>query len=192
MTRSRTADAVATLRAMMARRDARVVGLLVGVAYLLAYLFAVGDLVLRPGGGSSLFVVSDPFARALERTGPTSFERVALVEVWRARLLFSPVNALVGVSLGTLVGLNVALSYLSIRYPSDCGIGAGSGLLASVPALLSGTACCGPVVFLALGVQAGGALLTAFTWLLPLGAVALLATLAYLATRLDAAALAAA
>jgi len=57
-------------------------------------------------------------------------------------------------------------------------------VLAAVPALLSGTACCGPVVLLAVGVTGSGALLSLFAWLLPIGALALLASLAYVASQI--------
>jgi len=58
------------------------------------------------------------------------------------------------------------------------------GVLAAVPTLPSGTACCGPVVLLAVGVTAGGALVSLFAWLVPIGAVALLGSLAYVAGKI--------
>jgi len=41
-------------------------------------------------------------------------------------------------------------------------------------------------VLLAVGVQASAALLTAFAWLLPVGVILLLASLGYVATKIDA------
>lgn len=94
-------------------------------------------------------------------------------------------NALVGLALSGLVGANLALSYLAVVQPRACGIGAGTGVLASVPALLSGTACCAPVILVVLGIQASAALLSLLAWLLPVGVALLLLSLAYLTTKVD-------
>ena len=92
---------------------------------------------------------------------------------------------MIGGIVAGLVGINLGMTYLAVRRPKACGIGAGSGLLASVPALLSGTVCCGPVVLLAVGVQATAVVLTAFVRLLPIGVALLLASLAYVAVKID-------
>lgn len=55
--------------------------------------------------------------------------------------------------------------------PSPGSAGRSTGVLASLPAVLSGTACCGPVVLIGLGIQASGVLLTAFQYLLPVAAL---------------------
>jgi hypothetical protein len=97
--------------------------------------------------------------------------------------LFS-LNTVVGFGLAALVGLNLALTYLVWRQPAACGIGRSStGLLASVPALLSGTACCGPVVLLVVGVQASGVLLTGFQLLLPIAVLLLVGSLVLVGRR---------
>ncbi|PSQ58400.1 MAG: hypothetical protein BRD23_07130 [Halobacteriales archaeon SW_9_67_25] len=85
-----------------------------------------------------------------------------------------------------LVGLNLALTYLVWRQPKACGIGGKSGgLLASVPALLSGTACCGPVVLIVLGVQASGVLLRGFQFLLPAAMLLLVGSLVLVGRQVD-------
>lgn len=91
--------------------------------------------------------------------------------------LFS-LNTVIGLLVAILVGRNLAISYLVWRQPCACGIGSQSaGFLAGIPGLLSGTACCGPVVFIVLGVQAPGTLLTFFEFLLPFSIVWLVGTL---------------
>jgi len=174
------------------RRDVGLVFGLVTLGYLLTYLVAVGDLA--PGRGEvGVTVVADPLSRALERTGVTTFEPVVLVDLGAVRYLFAPGTALVGLLLSVLVGLNLAFTYLAVRLPRTCGVGtASAGALAAVPALLSGAACCGPVLLLVLGVQASGLLLTAFDALVPLAAVLLVGALLFVARRVDPAALSAA
>ena len=181
--RTRTGTALA-----LRRWDGRLVFAGVTAAYLTAYLRAVGHLA--PGlGGFGVTVVSDPFGKLLRpELGPFTFIPVARVTVGPVTYLAS-FNTVIGAVLAGLVGLNLALTYLAWRQPAACGIGESStGLLASVPALLSGTACCGPVVLIALGIQASGVLLTAFQFLLPVAAVLLAGSLVLVGRRVDPAA----
>ena len=180
------ADTLAAIRLSFGRRDARAVTVVVAVTYLLTYLWATGDLSYRPDVTAGLLVVDGPVGRLIARTGPASFGAVATLDTGVVRLLVSPINLAIGAGLAGLVGINLGLSYLAVRRPQACGIGTGSGLLASVPALLSGTVCCGPVVLLAVGLQASATILTAFAWLLPVGVTLLLVSLAYIATKIDA------
>jgi hypothetical protein len=190
----RTRGRLAVVRAGVAARAAtRVRGaraVLVGTAvvYLGLYLLALGHL--RPGVGSfDLLVVADPLSRAVRPLGFLSFEPVARVDLGVVRLLVSPVNLLLGTVLAGLVGVNLAVSYLAWRHPAACGIEArranASGLLAGLPALLSGAACCGPVVLVALGVQATGLLLSTFRALVPAAVLLLVASLLYVSRSVD-------
>lgn len=176
----------AASRGALRRRDAATAFGVVSLVYLLGFLYVIGDLAIRPGIGTGLIVVEEPLSRMLEPgPGPFAYEGIAVLDLGIVRYLFSPVNLLLGLGLSALVGLNLALSYLAVTQPASCGIGAGTGLLASVPALLSGTACCAPVVLIVLGIQASALVLSLFVWLLPIGVVALLVSLLYVATRID-------
>lgn len=177
-------------RFALGRRDGAAVAALGGLGYLAGFLWATNSLNLRAGTGVSLTVVDDPLARTFDRRGPTSFEAVAVVDAWFGTLLIAPVDLALGVGLAALVGLNLALSYLAVVQPASCGVGAGAGLAAAVPALLSGTVCCAPVILLVIGIQASGTLLTALPLLLPVGVALLLASLVYVAGRIDLAAVA--
>jgi hypothetical protein len=98
-------------------------------------------------------------------------------------------NTVIGIGVAGLVGLNLSLSYLAWTQPASCGLGKSStGAFAAVPALLSGSACCGPVVLIAVGVQASSALLTTFQFLLPAAVVLLLGSLVLVGRRVDPAA----
>jgi hypothetical protein len=179
---ARTRGAVGlTLR----RRDAALVLGGTTVAYTLAYLVAIGHLA--PGlGGFGVTVVPDAAGRFLRPAlGPLSFTPVARVAFGPVTYLFS-LNTLIGAGVAALVGLNVAVTYLAWRQPKACGLADSStGLLASVPALLSGTACCGPVALIALGIQASGVLLTAFQILLPAAVLLLLGSLVLVGRRVE-------
>lgn len=179
---SRTKVASATT---LRRRDATLVFGGVTLAYLVVYLWAIGHL--SPGlGGYDVSVVSDPLSKFVEPAlGPLSFRPVASVSLGPVTYLFS-LNTVIGLGLAALVGLNLALTYLAWTQPSACGIGEStSGLLASVPAILSGTACCGPVVLIVFGIQASGVLLTTFQYLLPVAALMLVGSLVLVGRQVD-------
>lgn len=172
---------------VLGRRDSLAVFLAVTASYLFAYLYAIADVAIDTAAGFSYDMpVADPLARMFEPSpGQFSYEAIAFVELGVVNWVFSPLNTAIGLGIATLVGVNLAVSYLAISQPASCGIGAGSGLLASVPALLAGGACCGPVVAIALGIQVSSTLLTVYSWLLPASVGLLLVSLVYVAGKVD-------
>jgi hypothetical protein len=179
---SRTLAATA---AVLRRRDAALVVVGVTTGYLLVYLYALGHLA--PGlGGFDVTVVPGALAKLFRpELGPFSFTPVARVSAGPVTYLFS-LNTVLGIGLAVLVGLNLGLTYLAWRQPAACGVGSSSsGVLASIPAILSGTACCGPVVLILLGIQASGIVVTAFQFLLPFAVVLLLGSLVLVGRQVD-------
>ncbi|WP_276272346.1 hypothetical protein [Haloarcula litorea] len=175
------------VRGALSRRDGRATLATATVVYLALYLFGLGHLGLGPWGWE-LSVVADPLARATRVVGPFQWEPVALVVAGPVELLLSPLNVALGTGLAALVGVNLAVSVVAYRGPRACRLGAGAGATAGLPALLSGVACCGPTVLLVVGLQASATVLTVFQWLLPGAVVALVATLLWVGTKVDPAA----
>ena len=183
--RKHVSNTWAAIGLVFRRFDSLGIAFAITIGYFAVFLWIIGDLSLRPDVGTNLLVVDEPLNRMFDRTGPASFEAVALVDTGVVRMLVSPVNIAIGLTVAGLVGISLALTYLAIVQPAACGIGGGSGLFASLPALLSGTVCCGPVILIALGIQASGLLLTMFAWLLPVGVGMLLVSLVYVAGKID-------
>jgi hypothetical protein len=186
--RDAVAKTLVAVRGTVVRRDARVVLAGVTVLYLGLYLYILGHLRFTGGGGFDYVVVSDPLSRMFQSTGTLAFEPVAGLVVGPLELLVAPVNVAIGGVLALLVGVNLAVSFLAWRQPAACGIGSGakgSGLLAGLPALLSGTACCGPVVLVAVGIQASGVLIASFGFLVPAAALLLVGSLLYVGRKVD-------
>lgn len=170
----------AVLRRALGRRDGRAVAALALVGYPLVYWVAIGHLSLSPFGGAGgveTFVVSDPLARMVEARSPFSYEPVARVVAGPVVWLVSPLNVALGVLLGGLVAANAAVGVVSWRAPQVCRAGAKTGPLAGVLALLGGATCCGPAIFLLVGLQATGALVGAFSVLVPVSVLLLVGTL---------------
>lgn len=176
---------VAAIKVVGRRRDSGLVLVASTVAYLLVYLFAVSDLALTGSGGASVIVANDPLARLFEPVGFSRFEPIAIVQIGILTYLFSPVNALIALFLSTLVGINLALTYLGFTQPRACGLEASTSVLAGIPALLSGAACCGPILLIILGIQATGVLITGFQLLVPIAAIILLGSLLLIGRQVD-------
>ena len=128
-------DIGGVVRLAVGRRDSATVVAVVTVGYLLAYLWATGDLSLRTEVAPGVLVIDDPLGRLFARTGPASFGAIATVDTGVVRLLLSPVNVAIGGVVAGLVGINLGMTYLAVRRPKACGIGAGAGLLALLLAI---------------------------------------------------------
>jgi len=185
------------VRGALGRRDGRVTAGVVAVAYFLAYGVGVGHLGLRgaarsgatgSGPAVDVAVASDPLALLTRRVAPFQYEPVALVTVGPVEYLFAPLNAAIGLGLAALVAVTLAVSVVARRGPAACRLGAGAGAAAGIPGILSGFACCGPTLLLAVGVQASAGLLAVLGWFLPLSAAGLVATLLWVGSRVDPAA----
>jgi hypothetical protein len=174
----------AALSVAAGRWDSRLVFLAVTVAYLLVYLVTIGDLSATGAGPLTVRTV-DELGRAFASTGFFRFDAIAIVSLGPLTYLFSPLNILVATVLAALVGANFALTYLGWVQPQACGLEASTGVIAGVPALLSGAACCGPTILLVLGIQASGALITGFQLLVPLALVMLVGGLLLIGRQVD-------
>ena len=175
---------VAALSIAARRRDSRLVFLVATLSYLLLYLATVGDLAIGGAGGVSIRVVDD-LSRAVASVGFFRFGAIAVVGIGPITYLFSPLNAALALVLATLVGANVGLTYLGVIQPRACGLESSTGVLAGVPALLSGAACCGPTILLVVGVQASATIITGFQLLVPLALLLLVGSLLVIGRQVD-------
>lgn len=183
--RAMLAPVLAAVRIVRDRRDTSFILVLGAVSYFLLYAYTSGALSRSRRRSVFLQVVDAPLTQLFERTGVYTFEPIARIGGLGFSYLFSPIDASIAALLAILVGSNLAVSYLVLVQPRACGLTPGSGLVAAVPALLSGAACCGPIIFVILGIQATGILLTGFNVLLPLSALLLIITLTIVGRQID-------
>ncbi len=151
-------------------------------AYLVFFLVALQD-ISRGGGEIGFLTVG--WSRMFERTGAFTFEPIVQLTLPGLTVLLSPINVLIGLLLSVLVGLNLALTYLAIREPRSCGFNRSTGIVASLPALLAGSACCAPAIVLVLGLQVSSLFMTVFNALIPASAILLLIALKLILDRTD-------
>jgi len=169
-------------RAILGIPAYRRLALLFGGGYLLLFMIAMRDLT---PGGEGFSILTVPWARMLERTGTLTFEPVVQVMIPGWTLLVSPLNLAMGGILAGLASLNLVVTWIAVRHPRACGFNRSSGILASLPALLAGSACCAPVPMLLLGLQIPSLMMPVFQVLIPLSAVLLLVTLKLLLDRTE-------
>ncbi|MFC4351960.1 hypothetical protein ACFOW6_10440 [Fodinicurvata halophila] len=139
------------------------------LVYLLLYLVALGDLAfdgtLRALDGWLVPRADELWTQARV---PFQFEAIGVVELPFAIWLVSPLNLLIGLALGALAGLQLALTRIALLCTRSCGIRPPVGLLAALPALLAGHACCVPALFMLLGLQVTATMITLVSIMIPL------------------------
>jgi hypothetical protein len=164
--------AAAALRDRRARRAAAAVA----AAYLLVYLLAVGDVTVSLASDLSRFVdlpslqvAPDWTAKLLQQRGAFAYEPVlAVYPVNHVTVFVAPLDLAMGLLLGALAGLNLAVALQARRARRACRLRGLAGLLGTFPAFLTGVTCCVPTLALALGTQFTFALLAVSDWLFPL------------------------
>jgi hypothetical protein len=169
-------------------RLARRVGVATGVAFLLLYLYSVGNIVIAPGVNLAFgrptptaSIGDDWAAKMWKPVAPFVWEPIgALYLIPSVALFLSVPNLLLAVLLGMLVGLNmaVAIARSVVRVKRDRDFA--RGFLASLPALLTGFTCCVPTIVLALGSLSAAFSVAAIAlapYFLPFAALALVGNL---------------
>ncbi|MFC3282695.1 hypothetical protein [Litchfieldella rifensis] len=172
------------LVAILRRADTRYAALLVALGYTGLYLWLSGDIA--GGGGGGLHASFPAWNHALETRAAFQFEPVGLITLGAIVWTFSPINTLLAVVIGALAGLNVGAGWLVWRAPRACRSPvANTGLLAALPALLVGGACCAPLVLIWLGLPIAGAVVSITPVLVPASLLLLLVGLWALARSLE-------
>jgi hypothetical protein len=141
------------------------------VAYLVVYLLAIQNVVFARSLRAefpSFELLPEWNDRLFETIAPFYFEPVAAIYVSdNLTVLLSPLNIVMGLVLGALVALNLAVAVDAYRHARACRRRAIGGLLGSLPGFLTGFACCVPTVALVLGAQFTVALIALRSWFFP-------------------------
>ncbi len=147
----------------------------VALVYLVVFQVAVGDLTIDGAARPVSTLVVANWEGLLFRTrAPFQFEALAVLEAPFLVWLVSPMNITIGMMLGLLTGLQIALVRIARRCAVACGLSPATGVLAGLPGLLAGSACCTPILLILLGVQATASLVTLMGLLIPAAVVFLL------------------
>lgn len=153
------------LVAVLRLRRYRYFGLLVSLTYLIIYLFTIQNIAYLPevdlsrqASIPSLKLAEDWSSKLWRPRAAFIWEPIGAFYLTRHLMVFISVpNMLIGLLLGTLVGLNLAVGFYQVL--SQGGWRTFSsirGLLGAVPSLLTGFACCAPTFVIALSSLAAG------------------------------------
>lgn len=170
------------LRWSLQKKGRRRMAFIAGFLYFVFYLYAVRQLVIggvvSPGDNPAFVVAPNWSSKLLDPIAGYTFEPVAALYLFDGFALFlAPLNLLIGAVLGGLIALNVASAAYALTTVRSCRRLSWTGLLGSLPALLTGFACCVPTVGLVLGANLALALISLQSFLLPLGVAGLAAGL---------------
>ncbi|OJF91531.1 hypothetical protein [Alkalibacterium sp. 20] len=133
---------------------AKYVGILVMIIYFIVYLISINHLFFQEGS-FELFVVDNPLSRMFVSRAPYVWEPVAAITFGGGSFFLAPMNLLLGIILGILVGSNIMVAVFAYRYRKTCRINTGYGLLGTLPSMLTGFACCAPTFLIALAPALG-------------------------------------
>jgi hypothetical protein len=140
----------------------------VALIYVAIFLVAVGDFTIDDVSRSvSAFAAASWEGLVFRQRAPFQFEAVAVIEAPFLVWLVSPMNIAVGATLGLLTGVQIALVRVARRCSLACGLSPATGILAGLPGLLAGSACCAPILFVLLGLQVTASMVTIMGLMIP-------------------------
>lgn len=168
------------LLSILAQRRFLTAALISLAAYVTMYFAAMQYLVMAPGGTEPFLAVEllpDWRNLVFRLRGPFLFEPVGVLHVGPLAMFLSVPNLAIALALGLLVGANVAASYYGFHALGMRGLRGIHALVGTVPALISGAACCVPTLILVIGLQLTATLATVWSWLVPASALLLVISL---------------
>jgi len=168
------------LVSILAQRRFLVAALVSLAAYVVLYLAAMQYLVIAPGGTERLLALEllpDWRSLAFRQRGPFLFEPIGVLQLAPLAIFLSIPNLAIALGLGLLVGANVAASYYGFHALGMRGLRGIHALIGTIPALISGAACCVPTLILVIGLQLTATVAAVWSWLVPASALLLVISL---------------
>ena len=149
------------------------------VVYFLLYLYATQLLVFTPEGPLfDLQFFPNWTTLVFQQRSTFLFESIGVIQITPyIQVFLSIVSMLIAAVLSYLVGLNVAVSYFVFRKVGWRGYKGMASMIATVPALLGGAACCVPTLIIVLGLQFTATLSTIWPWFVPISFLLLVVSL---------------
>ena len=149
-------------------------------AYVVLYLAAAQYLIAAPGEADSFLdfrLLPDWHDLVFRQRAPFLFEPIGALHFGPFMLFLSIPNIVIATALGLLVAANVAVSYFSFHALGLRGVRGLHSLIGTIPALISGAACCVPTLILVIGLQLTATVATIWSWLVPASALLLVGSL---------------
>ncbi len=173
-----TPTKLSLLSSILAQKRFFLTALVGGLAYFIIYLAAIRNLIVSAPMGEEKpffeFMLLPTWQDLLFRErAPFLFEPIGAFYIGNVKLFLSIPNIFLATLLGLLVAFNLALSYYSLRLLQLGGVRGFTSLLSTIPAILSGMACCAPTIILLIGLQVTATIITIWSFMVPLSALLL-------------------
>lgn len=138
------------------------------IVYMIFYFAITGLVAVYSLSGPFEIFISDNWPNLIFRErAPFNWEPIGYITVGQVEIFLAVPNIIFGLIIAILVGLNLGASAYTYLNRTVCKVDPTKSVLAAVPALLTGVACCGPSILLSLGI-ASAAVTVAFISILPL------------------------
>jgi hypothetical protein len=191
---SRHAAAALTVKAallvsILVQRRFLIAALIALAAYVVLYFAAMQYIIIAPNQAQpwiAMDILPDWRSLAFRQRGPFLFEPVGVLHLGPLAIFLSIPNLAIGLALGVLVGANIAASYYGFHALGLRGARGVHALVGTIPALISGAACCVPTLILVIGLQLTATLAVVWSWLVPASALLLAVSLWWSLHRLAA------
>lgn len=178
------------LLSIISQKRYLITAVVVFVLYVLIYLAATQFLVFakRIAAEEGFFVIkiAENWQELIfNQRAPFLFEPIGILYVGGVKFFIAPLNFLIAALLGLLVALNISVSYYSFRTLALRGAQGVVSLVGTVPAIISGAACCVPLLILVIGLQLTATLVAVFSFFVPLSFILLIAALWWALHRIE-------
>ncbi len=151
--------------------------LVFAIVYFIFYLWSIQNIVFTDAGYELGFILAENWQDLVFKQRVTFlWEPIAVwMPLTGLTILFAPLNILLDLGLSLLVYMNILVAVYSYRMNKITDVKFSfKGVLGSIPAFLTGFACCAPTFIIALGAVFSG--FTVFfinvrPWLIPISVV---------------------
>ena len=154
------------VRQALTSRRSRAILSIVAISYFLFYLVVTGIITFSSQGTFNLFISDSWPSLILRERTPFNWEPIGFLSIGFITFFLAIPNIVFGILTAVLVGANISVSAYTYSARKTCKINPSQSVLAAVPALLTGVACCGPTFLLSLGI-ASATVTVAFVSVLP-------------------------
>ena len=130
------------------------IGLLVGILFLVFYLYSIGNIITVEMPDSFKFRVIDDWQdKVFKEIAPFLWEPIAVFYIYKGFSIFISIpNIAIALLLSVLVFLNISVAVYSYSLSRVCSVRPDfRGLLGFLPSFFTGFACCVPTFLIALG-----------------------------------------
>lgn len=172
------------LISIVSQKKFLIVALITLFLYLAIYLAATQHLIFtsRIGQAESFFMlkVSPNWPQLLfKMRAPFLFESIGAIYLGNLKIFLSIPNIVIGTLLGTLVAANITTTYYSFKMLGLGGVRGIGTLVGTIPAIVSGAACCVPTLILVIGLQLTATLATVWSFFVPASFILLFISLVW-------------